>query len=118
MGIAHPTPRMEVRKARARTRSKTRTLHAAQPLQADERAPEMDQLNFRIVARDGKHFFKNVRFKPPHFNVPFEQSVLDFFEGRCLESIGPRVLDAALGPSPFLPRLRRFVNDLREIVCD
>ena len=79
---------------------------------------EIDHFKFRIESREGRHFFKHVRFTAPHYNTAEEHTIVKFFEGRCLESITLEALATALFPIAMLPRLQDLIGELREVFCD
>jgi hypothetical protein len=79
-------------------------------------APAVDQLKFRIVARRGKHYFQDVRFKG---SLTLEAiTVIKFLEGRCLESLSSRTLQNGLGHIGIVPHLESLLKDLRQVLCD
>ena len=79
-------------------------------------APELDQFKFRLVARDGRHYFKAVKFDTPNLNAGERQQVLEFFEGRSLESITRKTLKAGLGALPSWTMLIALLDQMRQVV--
>jgi len=80
-------------------------------------APEMDPLKFRLVERDGRRFFSNVRFNALHVEPMQREAVVRFFEGRELDSLRAESLERELGSLSILPRLQKMVADLKELFC-
>ncbi|MCW8131381.1 MAG: hypothetical protein KIS92_13615 [Planctomycetota bacterium] len=78
----------------------------------------MDQFKFRIVAKNGKHYFTDVRFTPPNGRELDISTVVGFFEGQCLESLTPKSITAFLEPLPIVPRLCSLVDELQQVLCD
>ncbi len=77
----------------------------------------MDQFKFRIVERNGLHFFKDVRFNAPHVNKDSTGAIVEFFEGRNLESLSDDIMDTVLGPVVVLAELKELVAELQTVLC-
>ncbi len=77
----------------------------------------VDKLKFRIVCKDGKHYFTDVRFGG---NVPAEirDAVTNSLEGQCLESLSREDLTKVFGWMHCLKHLQKYVADLRDVFCD
>ncbi len=78
---------------------------------------DLDHFKFRIVRRRGKHYFKDVRFRPPKASNG-DREIVEFFEGKCIENISLKELTETLGNSPILPRIHALVTELRKVLSD
>ncbi|MBI3828335.1 MAG: hypothetical protein HY291_02390 [Planctomycetes bacterium] len=78
----------------------------------------MDQFKFRIVSKHGKHYFTDVRFTPPNGREEDIKTVVNFFEGQCLEGLDQRTLAAFLSPLSIVPRIWSLVDELQQVLCD
>jgi len=114
MNIAHKPKR-----SRSKTLAKTSNRKANRLDLQDTpfEASDVDQFKFRIVSRDGRHFFQEVRFRPPHGKEEDIRAVVDFFEGQCLEILTPEMIEAFLGQHPVAHRFEELVFDLQAVLC-
>ena len=119
MSVAQPTKGTQPKRARSRTPGgkavpSRRAKISESPLEPND----VDQFKFRIVARNGKHFFTEVRFTPPNGREDDIKTVVNFFEGQCLEVLDEKTIAAFLAPHPIVPRLWALVDELQQVLCD
>ena len=110
------------RSKRPRGKSLPKSVHskpqAAPPHELPFEASDVDQFKFRVVQRDGRHFFKDVRFSLPNGKENEIRAVIDFFNGQYLELLTPEMIEAFLGHHPVAKRFEQLVADLQEVLCD
>lgn len=79
---------------------------------------DLDQFKFKMVEREGKHYFQNVRYNTHAVPAATREQVIQFFDGRCLESITPTLLKSKLKSVEALPMFEQLVSGLRQIFVD
>lgn len=79
---------------------------------------DLDQFKFKMKERDGRHYFENVRYNTHNVSAEVRQTVINFFDGRCLESITPSLLRSKLKTVEALPMFEQLVSGLRQIFVD
>lgn len=89
-----------------------------EPRQPEGLAQAIDQFKFRIQQHQGRHYFTSVTFTDPHVEPAVRQQVVDFFEGRALESLTPEYVTSGLKDFPQLPRLLALVEEMQQLLCD
>ena len=82
------------------------------------RSVDLDQFKFKLVERGAKHYFQDVRFKAPHISSTDEKSIIEFFEGQCLEGLSSEIMSGFFGNLPIGPKLEKLVVDLQQVLCD
>ncbi|MCK6472810.1 MAG: hypothetical protein L6R28_13790 [Planctomycetes bacterium] len=91
---------------------------AQEPRQPEGLAQPFDHFKFRIQQHQGRHYFTNVTFSDPHIEPAMRQQVVDFFEGRSLETLTKEYVTAGLRDFPQLPRLLALVEEMHELLSD
>lgn len=115
MSVTHSLHQSPEKRARTRSAGKrTRAKLKHSPLEPND----VDQFKFRLVDRDGRHYFTDVRFTPPNGQAEDVAAVVDFFEGQCLNTLEAKTIGAFLAPLAIVPRLCALVEELQQVLCD
>lgn len=89
-----------------------------EPRQPEGLAQPLDHFKFRMQQHQGRHYFTDVTFTDTHVEPTERKRLVDFFEGRSLESLTPEYLTEGLKDFPQLPRLLALVEELKGLLCD
>ena len=76
-----------------------------------------DHLKFKLVARNGQHFFTNVRVSGPKVSAEQQRALLSLLNDGSLEDLSEARVYSALGETTMAAELLALTSELRAVLC-
>lgn len=78
----------------------------------------IDGLRFKLLARNGRHFFTDVRFSSEFIQTSDMLAVITLLDGTCLEELNADFVAAVLSGSPCVNEVQKLIGELQTVLCN
>ncbi|HYG77277.1 MAG TPA: hypothetical protein VEK08_19890 [Planctomycetota bacterium] len=77
----------------------------------------VDNLRFKIVSRDGQHFFTEVRLKGCGLSERERSSIVKLLDGESLENLTPHYVSSHLKQTRHATEVQDMISQLQAVLC-
>jgi hypothetical protein len=77
----------------------------------------IDGLRFKLSARNGRHYFTDVRFSAEFIQTSDMLAVTKMLTGSCLEELSGDDIAAGLGKNPCTEEVQKLIGELQTVLC-
>ena len=77
----------------------------------------VDSLRFKLVSRDGKHFFTDVRLGGSLLCDKDKLAILALLNDECLENLSSTHVSSMLGRSRHIREVQDMIAELQSVLC-
>lgn len=77
----------------------------------------IDGLRFKLTARNGRHYFADVRFSAEFIQTSDMLAVTKMLNGCCLEELSGDDIAAGLGKNPCTNEVQKLIGELQTVLC-